>query len=70
MAASLACIDKFRFMFQVIQDLRIEVEIIDDHIGILEAPEPLDGQEPDITGTRTDEEYFSFSLAHQIRPAG
>jgi hypothetical protein len=56
-------------MFQVIQDLRIEVEIIDDHIGILEAPEPLDGQEPYITGARTNEKYFSFSLAHQIRSA-
>src|SRR5208337_5382346 len=63
MAAPFARIDELGIMLHVIEYLGVDMEIVDDHVGFLEAPKPLQREEPDISGTGPHK--IDFSLFHR-----
>jgi hypothetical protein len=54
MAAAFPSIYEFCIVVDVIQNLCVKMEIIDDHLCLLKAPQTFYSQKPDITGACTD----------------
>jgi hypothetical protein len=64
--STLSRIDKLGVMVDVIQHLRVEMEIIHYHLRPLKALHSLYGKEPYITRSCTDKVYLSLFFPHAI----
>ncbi len=64
-AAALPGVDELGVVLYVVKDLGVEVEVVDHHVGALEAALSLHRQEPDVAGPRANQVYFSFFIRHE-----
>jgi hypothetical protein len=60
MSSPLSGVDKLGVVSCVIEDLGVDVKIVGDQVCFLKAPQPFQGEEPDISRTRSHKIDFSF----------